>query len=89
MILRETRIQECWCGKCAAGQMEQIHDLQFKQKIAPPDLIGRKIVCSNCGHENVIEDFLSIIPTAFLVASQNDISKVKSNQELQNWFNKE
>ena len=86
MILRETRIQECWCSNCSAGQMEQIYDLQFKEKIPPPDLIGKKIVCVNCGHENVIEDYLSIIPTAYMVASHNDISKVKSNRELKNWL---
>lgn len=86
MILRETRIQECWCAKCAAGQMEQIHDLQFNQKIAPGDLIGRTIVCKTCGHENTIEDFLSIIPTAFLVASKNELSKVKSNEEIKKWL---
>jgi hypothetical protein len=89
MILRETRIHECWCSNCAAGQMEQIHDLMFKERIAPANLAGWKLFCHKCGHENTIEDFLSVIPTSFLVASQSDINKVKSNEELKKWLDKE
>ena len=87
MLIRETKIQECWCGNCAAGQMEQINQILFTEKINLVKIIGRKITCAKCGHENEVEDILILIPTSFLVASQNDINKVKSNQELQNWLN--
>lgn len=83
------KVQECWCGNCSAGQMEQIHDIMFSEKKGISEMIGRKIICTKCGYENVIEDVLSIIPNGFLVASQNDMSKIKSNQELSNWLNAE
>jgi hypothetical protein len=88
MIIREVKIQEAWCAKCAAGQMSAIHDIMMTEKIGLDKLIGRTIVCS-CGHENEVEDVLSIMPTSFLVASQSDVSKVKSNEELNKWLNAE
>ena len=89
MIVRITRMQECWCPNCAAGQMEKLHDIIFRERIPESQLIGRTIKCDRCGADNVIEDVVDIIPTSFLISSKNEMSKVKSNQELFNWLNKE
>jgi hypothetical protein len=89
MIIREMKVQECWCGHCSAGQMEQIHEILFREKIGPAQLIDREITCVKCGNINKVDDFLSIIPTAYLVSAQSEVSKVKSNQELSNWLNAE
>jgi len=89
MILRSTTIQECWCPKCSAGQMEKIHDIIFHEGIPPTRLIGRKIICDKCGFENKIEDVISVVPTSFLVSSINERSKHKTNDELMKWLNME
>lgn len=86
MILREMSVQECWCASCHAGQMGQIHDIMMKEKVTTKDLVGRKIICEKCGTENEIEDVIHIIPTAYLVTSNNMINKAKSNDELHNWL---
>lgn len=87
MIIRETHISECWCPQCASGQMAQIHDILMKEKTSVSKLMRRKITCENCGVENEITDVLELIPTSYLVSSVNEISKVKSNNELMNWLN--
>lgn len=88
MHIRQTTIHEAWCSNCSAGQMEQIHDMLFKEKKQLSDLIGTTITCK-CGHENVIDDVLIVIPTHFMVASSKDANKVKSNEELSKWLDKE
>jgi len=68
--------------------MEKIYDIIFSEKIHESLLVGRKITCDACGFENVVEDFIDIIPLSFLVSSRKDASKHKSNEELSNWLNK-
>lgn len=87
MIIRSTTIHECWCPKCGTGQMEQIHEVLFKEKVQLTDMIGRKFTCVKCGTENELNDVLIVIPTHFMVASHNDTNKAKSNEELANWLN--
>lgn len=87
MIIRSTTIHECWCPKCGNGQMEQIHEVLFKEKVQLTDMIGRKFTCAKCGVENELNDVLIVIPTHFMVASHNDANKAKSNEELANWLN--
>jgi len=89
MILRSMTIQECWCPNCGRGQMDYIQDILFKEGISENKLIGRKLICERCGAENEIEDVLLIIPTSFLVSSSNDLTKIKSNEDIFNWLNKE
>jgi len=88
MILRETKISECWCEKCHKGQMPAIHQILFDEKEKNLEsLVGRKIKCNNCGFENTIEDILIVIPVEFLVSSQYEASKGKSNSDLNEWLN--
>ena len=89
MLIRSTTIHECWCPKCGTGQMEQIHDILFKEKVELANMVGRKFTCKKCGDENVLDDVLIVIPTQFMVASHNDSNKAKSNEELKNWLNAE
>jgi hypothetical protein len=89
MIIRSTTVHECWCPKCGTGQMDQIHDILFKERVQLTEMIGRQFTCGKCGQENELDDVLIVIPTHFMVASQKDTAKVKSNEELQNWLNKE
>jgi len=42
MIIRETRIIECWCPHCGAGQVSQILQNFFENKEALKDYIGQK-----------------------------------------------
>lgn len=87
MILRETRVSECWCPKCSTGQIGQIHDMLMNNSAKVTDLIGKEIKCNQCGTINILEDVLELVPTSFFVASAKDFSKVKSNTELNNWLN--
>jgi len=87
MIVRSMRMQECWCSNCTAGQMDKIYDIIFSEKISERALIGRKITCHRCGFDNVIDDVIDIIPSTFLVSSNKEASKYKSNEELLNWLN--
>jgi hypothetical protein len=69
--------------------MEHIHEILFKERVQLTEMIGRKFTCAKCGQENELDDVLIVIPTHFMVASQKDTAKVKSNEELQNWLNNE
>ena len=89
MIIRQTTIHECWCPKCSTGQMEQIHDTLFKDKVQLTEMIGKTITCAKCGSENQVDDVLIVIPTHFMVASHKDANKAKSNDELSKWLDKE
>lgn len=82
MIIRETKITECWCNQCGCGQMQQIFQKSFDEKKHLSEYVGEKFICAECGFENKIEDFISIIPHEFLIMSQNDASKIKSNDDL-------
>lgn len=86
MIIRETKIMECWCPHCHNGQMEQILQKSFSEKKAPQQYVGEKFICKHCGEENVLEDYVSFIPGEFYVSSANQASKWKSNQELKNFL---
>lgn len=86
MIIRQTTIHECWCPQCSAGQMERIHDILFKEKMPLTEMVGKTITCAKCGSENPVEDVLIVIPTHFMVASQSDANKAKSNDELNKWL---
>lgn len=88
MILRETIMYECWCTECQHGQMEQIHDIMMSEKIPTQDMVGRVIVCRNCGSENVLEDVMVVIPAAYMVSSKPDLSKAKTNDDMWKWMNK-
>lgn len=89
MLLRTVNISECWCPNCGAGQMEQIWQLTFAEKISQAALVGKKFICEKCKQENTIEDVVSIIPTSFLVSAKNEMDKIKSNQEIINWLKSE
>lgn len=86
MILRETQISECWCPNCHNGQMGQIHQILFEEKITVKELIGRKITCQHCGIENELEDVIILMPVEFYVATESQKSKAKSNNELFKWL---
>lgn len=86
MIIRETRIVECWCPNCSHGQMKQIFQKSFDEKRHLAEYVGEKFSCENCGAENVIEDFLSLMPNEFFVMSANNTSKVKSNDDLKRFI---
>jgi len=88
MIVRSTRIQECWCPNCLSGQMEKIYEITFAEGVDEKSLIGRKVKCERCGFENIIEDVVDVIPLSFLVSSRSELSKAKSNEDLFNWLNK-
>lgn len=89
MIVKETTIMECWCTTCGQGQVAKLHDLMRGENKTMGDLSGRGIVCDHCGSTNIIEDILHVIPTAFIVSSQSDKSKVKANYDLLNWLESE
>lgn len=86
MIIKEMTITECWCSKCSAGQVGKLHDIIMSENISMQNLIGRAIVCDNCGHRNVIEDVLMVIPTSFLISTSKEINKAKANDELKKWL---
>jgi len=89
MIIRETRILECWCPSCGAGQMGQILQKSFAAKETVQSYVGQRFTCSGCGADNFIEDFISLIPEGFQVMSANDLSKAKSNQDLKTFLDSE
>lgn len=89
MIIRETRILECWCPVCGHGQMEQILQKGFDEQIDVNKTIGRIFKCQNCNSENIIEDFISLIPQSFLIMSKNDMTKVKQNEYLRKFYESE
>lgn len=88
MIIRETKIQECWCDNCSSGQMGKIHDLFMLNKDLSLNPVGIKIKCDSCGVENTVEDILIVMPTSYIIHSEKDCSKQKSNQELKKWLEK-
>lgn len=79
-------MHECWCSHCGAGQMDVIHDIFFNDRISDRELIGKEIKCSHCGKTNVIEDVINIIPSTFLISSDQEYSKVKANEDLAKWM---
>lgn len=86
MILRQTIISECWCEKCHEGQMQQLQDILMNEKAGQKELIGRKLVCANCGHENTIEDVMVMHPATFIVSAKNKASQGKSNIDMYKWL---
>lgn len=88
MIIRETRVQECWCPICGSGQMADIHSLCMESKdLSLHKLHGKEIVCKNCGAKNIVEEILVVIPASFLVSAKSDFSKAKSNDDINKWLN--
>lgn len=88
MIIKETRILECWCP-CGAGQVAQLLQKSFEEKTNLAEFIGRKFICPNCKEENTIEDVLQMIPESFLVTSQLDVATYKAhkqNNDLKNFL---
>ena len=79
-------IAECWCSNCSIGQMEIINKIIFENHMTYKQMVGQEITCDKCGHKNIIEDLLSMIPTSYLVASKNKTSLKKSNEDLLNWL---
>lgn len=77
MIIRDTRILECWCPKCGLGQMEKLLQKGFLEQKDISQMVGESFECDKCKTINVIEDFISIIPQSFMVMSKNDLSKAK------------
>ena len=86
MIVRDTRILECWCPICGIGQMEQILQKGFEEQKDVSQMVGESFECKKCKTINVIEDFISIIPQSFMVMSKNDLSKAKQNEDLKNFY---
>jgi hypothetical protein len=82
MIIRETIIYECWCEHCHKGQMQQLLQKTFEEKKHLSTYVGQTFKCELCGEDNTVEDFLSLVPHSFMVMSQYDMSKGKSNQDL-------
>jgi uncharacterized protein (DUF983 family) len=66
MIIRETRVIECWCDHCHKGQMKDIFEKSFEEKKHISEYVGLKFNCEVCGFENKIEDYLIVIPHQFM-----------------------
>lgn len=86
-VIRETRIIECWCPGCSKGQMKQLLDVSFKEKKSLYEFIGKAFVCEYCGESYEVMDVLSVIPEGFLIASHNEMSKVKVNNDAHQHLN--
>jgi cytochrome c-type biogenesis protein CcmH/NrfF len=82
MIIRETIIYECWCTHCHKGQMKDLFQRSFEENKHLSSYLGETLKCDHCGKDNLIEDFLSVVPHSFMVMSKHEISKGKSNDEL-------
>jgi transcription initiation factor IIE alpha subunit len=82
MIIRETTIYECWCEHCHKGQMKDLFQKAFDEKIHLSEFVGQTFKCEVCGEDNTIEDFLTVVPHSYMIASKHEFSKAKSNDEL-------
>ena len=87
MIIRETKMVECWCPSCNKGQMAQLFQKSFDEKKQLTEYVGKVITCQFCGSENIIEDFISLMPQEFLVFSNSNKSKYKINDDLKRFLN--
>lgn len=86
-IIRETRILECWCPKCHHGQIKNILNDSFTNDRNIIESVGKEYTCENCGLVYEVGDYLSVMPNAFMVASRSQLSKAKSNLEMEAWLN--
>lgn len=86
-VIRETRILECWCPKCHAGQIKTILGETYQNNQPLIESIGKEYKCQNCETVYEIGDFLSVVPQGFFVASRSEASKAKSNNEIEQWLN--
>ena len=86
MIIRETKMVECWCGNCNKGQMAQLFQKSFDEKKHLSEYVGQKITCQFCVTENIIDDFLSVMPQEFLILSNSEASKYKINDDLKRFI---
>jgi hypothetical protein len=86
MIIRETIIYECWCAHCHKGQMNDLFQRSFEEGKHLSVYVGETVKCEKCGKDNVIEDFLSVVPHSFMIMSNHEISKAKSNDDLKEFF---
>jgi cytochrome c-type biogenesis protein CcmH/NrfF len=89
MIIRETRVLEAWCPVCGAGQMEQILQTGFDEQIDVNKTIGRTFKCKNCQSENIVDDYISLIPQSFLIFSKNELTKAKQNDDIKKFYDAE
>jgi hypothetical protein len=67
--------------------MMHILDGQFKSDKCLIEAVGKEFTCHNCGLVYEIGDYLSIIPNAYMVSSRSDLSKSKTNMEIEAWLN--
>lgn len=84
MIIRETKIIECWCPKCGHGQVKKLLEKTFADNNHLSSLVGSVFDCDKCGAKNKVEDFVSIIPSEFYVISSNEIGK--SNDDVRKFI---
>lgn len=85
MIIRETRIIECYC-ECGTGQVQELLQHTFDEKILLNEMIGKNFKCKNCGKENLIEDIVQLIPLEFMVSNMESYNKIKNNSDLKKYL---
>lgn len=89
MLIKNMNVTECWCPECGHGQMEQIMDITFKEKIQLVKMIGRTVKCKECGNEEIIDDVINLIPQTFLVQSSNDLMNYKKDESVAKFYEDE
>lgn len=89
LLLKTTMIYECFCPSCFHGQVNQILEISFSEKIPTKQMIGREITCEGCQQVNIIKDEICIIPTETLVMNSSDVNKYKRDKNVKKWLERD
>lgn len=73
---------EAYCDKCGSGLLQKILQTGFDLGISSSKLAN---ISCDCGHENVVEDTVTVIPNEFFVYS-NAKDKYKKDESVKNFL---